>query len=124
MRKAHFHFRASCSLIQPRNTFDTIFNVSVAPMVRIGNMKLTIMPGLQYTVRRDTLSPVNMNQNLFRQFLYLSTSSIANWLSLSGNVIREAGPFTDQESALSRFFGNHRLPRGSALGQDRVPDWL
>jgi hypothetical protein len=37
-----------------------------------------------------------MNQNLFRQFLYVSSSPIGNWLSFSGNLIREAGPFTDQ----------------------------
>jgi hypothetical protein len=38
-----------------------------------------------------------MSQNLFRQFLYLTSSSIDNWLSFSGNLIREAGPFTDQD---------------------------
>jgi tetratricopeptide (TPR) repeat protein len=82
-------------LIQSRNTFDTIFNVSVAPMVQIGDVKLSIMPGLQYTIRRDTLAPVAMNQNLFRQFVYVASSSIDDWLSFSGNLIREAGPFTD-----------------------------
>ncbi len=82
-------------LIQNRNTFDTIFNVSVAPVVMLGGVKLSIMPGLQYTVRRDTLAPGPMDQNLFRQFLYVATSSIDNWLSVSGSLIREAGPFTD-----------------------------
>ena len=37
-----------------------------------------------------------MSQNLFRQFLYLSTSSFYNWISVNGSAIREAGPFTDQ----------------------------
>ncbi|HEY3974150.1 MAG TPA: tetratricopeptide repeat protein [Candidatus Sulfotelmatobacter sp.] len=83
-------------LIQDRNTFDTIFNVSVVPVVRLGGIKLSINPGLQYTVRRDTVSPVPMNQNLFRQFLYVATSPIYNWFSVSGSLIREAGPFTDQ----------------------------
>ena len=90
-------------LIQQRNTFDTIFNVSVAPMVQLGSVKLTLMPGLQYTIRRDTLAPLFMNQNLFRQFLYVSSSSIDNWLSFSGNVIREAGPF-EQQNLHSRDF--------------------
>jgi tetratricopeptide (TPR) repeat protein len=84
-------------LIQDRNTFDTIFNVSIAPVVRFGNVKLSVTPGLQYTVRRDTLAPVEMNQNLFRQFLYVASSPIGDWLSFSGNVIREAGPFTEQD---------------------------
>ncbi len=92
-------------LIQNRNTFDTIFNISVAPMVRIGSVKLNIMPGIQYTVRRDTLSPRFMNQNLFRQFVYVASSPIDNWLSFSGDVIREAGPFTDENLHSRDFSG-------------------
>jgi tetratricopeptide (TPR) repeat protein len=92
-------------LIQNRDTFDTIFNVSVAPVLQQGNFKLNIMPGLQYTVRRDTLSPIFMNQNLFRQFVYVSSSSIFNWLSFSGNLIREAGPFTQQNLHSRDFSG-------------------
>jgi hypothetical protein len=84
-------------LIQRRNTYDTIFNFSVMPIVHLGNIKLTFTPGLQYTIRRDTLSPVQMNQDLFRQYLYLATSSVANWVSLNGFLIHEAGPFTDQD---------------------------
>ena len=84
-------------LIQDRNTFDTIFNISAAPVVQLGGVKLSVIPGLQYTIRRDTLVPVDMDQNLFRQFLYVASSPIGNLLSFSGNVIREAGPFTDQD---------------------------
>jgi tetratricopeptide (TPR) repeat protein len=83
-------------LIQDRNTFDTILNISVAPVVQLGNVKLSVMPGLQYTIRRDTLAPAAMNQNLFRQFVYVASSPIDDWLSVSGNLIREAGPFTEQ----------------------------
>jgi hypothetical protein len=36
-----------------------------------------------------------MNQNLFRQYLYVNTSSFANWVAVSGSLIREAGPFTE-----------------------------
>ena len=84
-------------LIQNRNTFDTIFNISVTPILQLGNVKLSVIPGLQYTIRRDTLAAVDMNQNLFRQFLYVASSPIGNWLSFSGNLIREAGPFTEQD---------------------------
>ena len=72
-----------------------MFNFSVAPMVQIGSVKLSIMPGLQYTIRRDTLSPTFLNQNLFRQFIYISSNSIFDWLSFSGDLIREAGPYTE-----------------------------
>jgi tetratricopeptide (TPR) repeat protein len=83
-------------LIQKRNTLDTIFNFGVTPVLRLGNLRFNVTPGLQFTLRRDTVDPVDMNQNLFRQFLYVSSSPIGNWLSFSGNVIREAGPFTEQ----------------------------
>lgn len=83
-------------LIQKRNTFDTIFNISVAPNVQIGNVKLSITPGIQYTIRRDTLTPTLINQNLFRQFIYIASNAIGDWVSFSGNLIREAGPFTNE----------------------------
>ena len=83
-------------LIQKRNTLDTIFNFAVSPVLRMGNLRFTVTPGLQFTLRRDTLDPFDMNQNLFRQSLYVASSPIGNWLSFSGNVIREAGPFTQQ----------------------------
>jgi tetratricopeptide (TPR) repeat protein len=92
-------------LIQNRNTFDTIFNGSVSPVISIGNVRFRLNPGLQYTIRRDTLSPVAMNQNLFRQFLYVASSPIGNWLSFSGNLIREAGPFTQQDLHSRDFSG-------------------
>jgi len=92
-------------LIQNRNTFDTIFNGSVSPVISIGNVRFRITPGLQYTIRRDTLSPVAMNQNLFRQFLYVASSPIGDWLSFSGGVIREAGPFTEQNLHSRDFSG-------------------
>jgi hypothetical protein len=63
----------------------------------LGNASILFNTGVQFTVRRDTLSPVDMNQDLFRQFLYFSTSSLMNWFSVSGSAIREAGPFTEQD---------------------------
>ena len=95
----------SALLIQKRNTFDTIFNFAVNPTLRLGNLRLSITPGLQFTLRRDTLDPFDMNQNLFRQFLYVASSPILNWVSFSGNVIREAGPFTQQNLHSRDFSG-------------------
>jgi len=46
-------------------------------------------------IRRDSLSPVAMNQNLFRVFTYMSTSSFFNAVSINAHVIRESGPFTE-----------------------------
>lgn len=84
-------------LIQQRNTFDTILNGGINPVLHLGNNTVVFNPGIQFTIRRDTLAPLNMNQNLFRQYLYLYTSSFFNWVSISGNAMREAGPFTDQD---------------------------
>ncbi len=79
------------------NTYDTIFNGGVNPVVHFGNNTITFNPGLQFTIRRDTRSPTDLNQNLFRQYLYVNTSSFGNWVSFSGSMIREEGPFTEQD---------------------------
>ena len=86
----------STLFIQDRNTYDTVFNGALNPVLRWGTNTVTFSPGLQFTIRRDTLAPRDMNQNLFRQFLYINTNSFWNWLSFSGQAIREAGPFTEQ----------------------------
>ena len=86
----------SRSIIQDRNTYDTLFSAGVSPVVRLGNTSFLINTGVQFTLRRDRISPVDMNQNLFRQFLYFSTNPLMNWLTVSGNLIHEAGPFTEQ----------------------------
>lgn len=86
----------SANIVQDRNTYDTFFNGGITPVLHFGSNTVTINGGLQFTVRRDTSSPFYMNQNLFRQFLYISTSSFFNWVSFSGNAIHEAGPFTEQ----------------------------
>ena len=38
-----------------------------------------------------------MNQNLFRQFVYLNTSPFFNWLTVRGSAIHESGPFALQD---------------------------
>jgi hypothetical protein len=84
-------------LIQNRNTYDTILNIGINPVLHVGNNTIAFTPGLQYTIRRDTISALDMNQNLFRQFLYMYTSAFGNWVSVSGSAIREAGPFTERD---------------------------
>ena len=86
----------SVNVIQDRNTYDTFFNGGITPIWRFGSNSIAFNGGLQYTIRRDTISPVFMSQNLFKQFLYISTSSFYNWVSINASAIREAGPFTDQ----------------------------
>ena len=83
-------------LIQDRNTYDTIVNGGVNPVLHFRNNSISFEPGLQFTIRRDTISPLDMNQNLFRQFLYVYSSPFFNWLSFSGSAMHEAGPFTER----------------------------
>jgi len=85
------------TLIVNRNTYDTVFNVGTTPVLRLGNAHIVLNPGIEFTIRRDTESPVQMNQNLFRQFLYLNTSPFFNWLTVRGSAIHESGPFTLQD---------------------------
>jgi tetratricopeptide (TPR) repeat protein len=85
----------STNSIVSRKTTDYVFNFGLNPSIRLGTNALTFNGGFQETVRRDSVSPVAMNQNLFRVFAYASTSSFFNAVSVTGYVIREAGPFTE-----------------------------
>ena len=87
----------SINVVQDRNTYDTLINGGMNPVLHFGSNSISFNGGLQFDVRRDTLSPQYMSQNLFRQFLYLNTSSFYNWVSVNGYAIREAGPFTDAD---------------------------
>ena len=85
----------SANAIVNRDTTDYSFNFAVNPMFHLADNVFTFSAGLQKTLRRDSADPFHMNQNLFRQFVYLSTSSFFNWVSVKGYAIREAGPFTE-----------------------------
>jgi len=86
----------SSGTVQYRNTYDSTFNFGVNPVFHLFGNTIGLNPGLQFTIRRDSAAPVEMNQNLFRQYLYLYTSSFGNWVSVNASAIREAGPFTEQ----------------------------
>ncbi len=86
-----------CTLIVNRDTTDYNMNLGLNPTFRFGRNLVGFNGGIQGTIRRDSLEPVQMNQNLFRLFLYGSTSSLFNAVSMSGYVIRETGPFTGSD---------------------------
>jgi tetratricopeptide (TPR) repeat protein len=85
----------SINSIEDRHTYDTLLNGGISPILHLGPNTLNFNGGLQFTIRRDTLSPQDMNQNLFRQYLYLSTSSFFNWVSVRGGITHETGPFLE-----------------------------
>ena len=76
-----------------RNTTDSTFNFSLNPTIHIGDNVLTFNTGSQETIRRDSKDPYDMDQNLFRVYSYMSTSSFFNVISATGFLMREAGPF-------------------------------
>ena len=100
-------------LIVNRDTTDYSFNFALNPSVHLGTNVLTFNSGVQETIRRDSLSPAAMNQNLFRQFVYMSTSAFFNIVSVSGYAIREAGPFTESTQHSQELAGalNFRVGR-------------
>ncbi len=106
----------SIGVVQDRNTYDTILNGGITPTLHLGTNSITFNGGLQFTVRRDTISPVYMSQNLFRQFLYVYTNSFFNWVSFSGSAEREAGPFIDQDLHSRDAFANVEFTVGRPWG--------
>ena len=89
--------------IVDRDTTDYSFNFGVNPTVHLGTNVLTFNSGVQATVRRDSLQPVELDQNLFREFTYLSTSSFFNAVAVDGYVLHETGPFTESNLHSSAF---------------------
>ncbi len=78
-----------------RNTTDSTFNFALDPTLHLGPNVVTFNGGVQGTIRRDTRDPVDMDQNLFRVYTYMNTSSFFNAVSVNGYIFREAGPFTE-----------------------------
>ncbi|MGA9464460.1 MAG: tetratricopeptide repeat protein [Terracidiphilus sp.] len=103
--------------IVSRNTTDYAFNFGINPIARVGSKVAVFNAGIQETIRRDSLSPVAMNQNLFRVFTYVSTSSFFNVLSLSGYFIRESGPFTETNLRSTSLTGALDFRVGSPWGK-------
>ena len=110
--------------IVTRNTNDFSFNFGLNPTVHLGTNVLTFNSGVQVTVRRDLDTPVALNQNLFRVFTYMSTSSFFNLVSVSGFVLHESGPFTESNLHSATLAGADGFPRRRALGQDGAGDGL
>ena len=89
----------SADRIVDRDTTDYSFNIGLNPILHLGRNVLSFNTGIQETIRRDSSDPVDMNQNLFRQFVYMSSSSFFNMVSVRGYAIRESGPFTEKNQS-------------------------
>jgi tetratricopeptide (TPR) repeat protein len=103
-----------------RNTFDYNFNGALNPVLHIGRNSVAFNTGLQFTVRRDLDSPAQINQNLFRQFVYLSSSAFGNWLAIDGAVFHEAGPFLEQSYSSSESGARIQFTVGRPWGRTQL----
>ncbi len=104
-------------VILNRNTWDYTFNGGLNPVLRLGRNSITFNTGLQFTMRRDKQSPVEMNQNLFRQFVYANTNALGNWLTIRGEGIHESGPFTLRDLHSRELVGRLEFQVGRPWGR-------
>jgi tetratricopeptide (TPR) repeat protein len=107
----------SVNTIINRDTTDYSFNFGLNPTLHLGGAALTFNTGIQETIRRDSRDPIDMNQNLFRQFVYMSSSSFFNIISVNGYAIREAGPFTERNLHSRELTGHLEFKVGAPWGK-------
>jgi tetratricopeptide (TPR) repeat protein len=107
-------------LIFDRDTWDYNFNGALNPVLHIGRNTIAFNTGIQFTLRRDQQSPVQMNQNLFREFAYLSSNSFGNWLAVQGSAFHESGPFLDQNLNSSEVGARIQFTVGRPWGRTQL----
>lgn len=107
----------NAALVLPIDTWDESFNGAINPVLRLGRNSIVFNTGLQFTVRRDKDSPYEIDQNLFRQFAYMSTSSFFNWISATGSLYHETGPFTEQDLSSRDVGANLQFTVGRPWGK-------
>ena len=96
--------------IVDRNTTNYAVNFGVDPTVHLGSNVVTFNSGIQGTIRRDSVSPVQLNQNLFRVFTYATTKSPSSTPSLlEGFFVYEACPFTETPDVRKNFDGRGQI---------------
>jgi tetratricopeptide (TPR) repeat protein len=113
----------SDALILHRNTRDYNFNTGVGPTLHFGKNFVQLDFGTQFTIRRDSASresAITMNQDLFRQYLYLTTNSFGSWLGVRADGYHEAGPFTDRPLRSSDLGGRLEFVLGRPWSKTNV----
>lgn len=108
------------ALIVNRDTYDYTVSGGLNPHVRFGPFDLQFNTGLQYTWRRDREDPLDMDQNLFRQYVYMSSNSIYDWLTIRGAAYHEAGPFLNKPYSSSEYGANLQFLVGRPWGKTQL----
>ncbi len=100
-----------------RNTTDYTASFGLDPTLHLGTNVVTFNSGMQGTLRRDSLSPVELNQNLFRVFTYFTTTSFLNAVSADGFFTYEFGPFTEIPMRSTALIGAVNFRVGAPWGK-------
>lgn len=103
-----------------RSTNDYMADGALNPVLHLGRSTFAFNTGLQFTLRRDALAPIDMNQNLFRQFVYLNTNALGNWLTIKGEGVHESGPFTLRNLHSREFVGRLDFEVGRPWGHTKL----
>jgi len=105
------------------NTTDYNFAGGVAPTWRLGSAVFQVHGGLQYTLRRDNNNPLStlvQDQNLFRQYVFVNSSTLFNWLSFRASGYHESGPFTNRDLSSSDVAGRLEFTVGRPWGNNAL----
>jgi tetratricopeptide (TPR) repeat protein len=108
------------ALIVDRDTYDYSVNGALNPHVRLGGIDLQFNTGLQYTWRRDRADPIDIDQNLFRQFVYMSSNTILDWITIRGAAFHESGPFLNKPFTSSDYGGRLEFVVGRPWGHTQL----
>lgn len=107
-------------IVVDRSTNDYMANGAVNPVLHLGHANISFNTGLQFTLRRDSSAPIDMNQNLFRQFVYMQTSALGNWLTVKGEGVHETGPFTLRDLHSREWVGRLEFEVGRPWGRTKL----
>ena len=110
----------SVARVIERNTYDYVFNGALNPVLHFGRNWVAFNGGLALTFRRDKEDAFNINQNLFRQFLYFTTNTFWNWLQISGSGMHESGPYTQQDISSRDLVGRLEFRVGRPWGKSAL----
>jgi tetratricopeptide (TPR) repeat protein len=108
------------NVILDRNTIDHTFGFGITPTFHVGGVGLMLNPSIDFTVRRDANVPTDLDQNLFRQQLYLQTTPIFNWLTIRAYVSHESGPFVRRNLSSRDNVGNLDFTVGRPWGRNAL----
>lgn len=97
--------------------YDYIMNGGLNPVLHAGRNTIFFNTSLSFTARRDKLSPVQLDQNLLRESVYMQTNPLWNWLTVRGSGMHESGPYTLQNLSSRDLYATLEFQVGRPWGK-------